>query len=172
MLTLIYTKSIKIGPSVIGYIAKSVAFVGKGRKHDGYREFDVAFKRFHAAHATFVSLIKVCISCARTWFPLSLSHYLGYHPIYGRRARRCDILLRRPHRYRALELAMPHGQGTWTVHHHTLNSITDVCSRHTCISCLETRIWIAATTRAPFNHLSVHESKWDVTPLDHSWWPH
>ena len=34
-LTSIYTKAIKIQPSVIGYIAKSVALVGIGEKHEG-----------------------------------------------------------------------------------------------------------------------------------------
>ena len=126
MLTFIYTKSIKITPSVISYMEKSVALVGKGRKHDGYQEYDVTFKRFHVAHPTFIPLIKVCISCARTWFPISYLHCLGYRPIYGWRARRCDILLGRPRRYCALELVMPHGQGTWIMRHHTPNFTTDI----------------------------------------------
>ena len=60
MLTLIYTKSIRIRPSAIGYIAKSAALVGKGQKHDGYRECDIALERFRSAHDTFIPLIKVC----------------------------------------------------------------------------------------------------------------
>ena len=58
-LSLIYTKSIKFQPSAIGYIAKSVALVGKGEKHKAYRACDIAFERFHSTHVTFLLLIKV-----------------------------------------------------------------------------------------------------------------
>ena len=64
MLLLIYIKSMKFEPSVIGYIAKSVALVGKGEKHKAYRACDIAFERFHSTHVTFLLLIKVCIPCA------------------------------------------------------------------------------------------------------------
>ena len=66
-LSLIYIKSIKIQPSVIGYIAKSVALVGNGEKHKAYRACDIAFERFHSSHVTFLLLVKVCIF--RTWSP-------------------------------------------------------------------------------------------------------
>ena len=62
-MSLICIKSIKIQPSVIGYIAKSVALVGNGEKHKAYRACDIAFERFHSAHVTFLLLIKVCIPC-------------------------------------------------------------------------------------------------------------
>ena len=52
-LTSIYTKAIKIQPSVIGYIAKSVALVGIGEKHEGYRACDIGFERFHSFHISF-----------------------------------------------------------------------------------------------------------------------
>jgi hypothetical protein len=55
----IYTKAIEIEPSVIGYIAKSVALVGNGERHKGYRACDIAFERFHSSHVTFLLLIKV-----------------------------------------------------------------------------------------------------------------
>jgi hypothetical protein len=59
--SLIYIKSIKIQPSIFGYIAKSVALVGKGAKHKAYRACDVAFVRFHSTHLASLLLIKVCI---------------------------------------------------------------------------------------------------------------
>ena len=68
-LSLIYIKSIKIQPSVIGYIAKSVAHVGNGEKHKAYRACDIAFERFHSTHVTFLLLIKVCITCTQLGCP-------------------------------------------------------------------------------------------------------
>ena len=99
-LTSSYAKAIKVQPSVMGYIAKSVALVGNGDRHSGYRACDIAFERFHSSHVTFLLLVKVCIF--QTWFPLSFSSYLGYRRVYGRRAPRCDIARRRPHRYNPL----------------------------------------------------------------------
>ena len=60
-LTSIYTKAIEIGPSVLGYIAKSVAHVGNGDRNSGYRACDIAFERFHSSHVSFLLLVKVCI---------------------------------------------------------------------------------------------------------------
>ena len=60
-LTLICTKAINLQPSVIAYIAKSIALVGKGERHKGYRACDIAIVRFHPSHVTFLVLIKVCI---------------------------------------------------------------------------------------------------------------
>ena len=111
-LTWIYTKAIEIQPSVIGYIAKSVALVGKGDRHGGYRACDIAFERFHSSHVSFLLLVKVCNF--RTWLPLSCSIPLGYHRVYGRRAPRCDITRRRPHRHDPLELNMLCSSGTCT----------------------------------------------------------
>ena len=68
-LPLIFMKSIKIQPSVIGYIAKSVAYVGNGEKHKAYRACDIAFERFHSTHVSFLLLIKVRIPCTRVWLP-------------------------------------------------------------------------------------------------------
>ena len=59
-LILIHIKSIKIEPSVIGYIAKSIALAGKGEKHKAYRACDIAFEHFHSTHVTFLLLVKVC----------------------------------------------------------------------------------------------------------------
>ena len=84
-LSLIYIKSIKIQPSVIGYIAKSVALVGNGEKHKAYRACDIAFERFHSTHVTSLLLIKVCPMHSSSVVP-SYSYCLGYHRIYGRRA--------------------------------------------------------------------------------------
>ena len=60
-LSLIYIKSIEIQPSVIGYIAKSVALVGNGEKRKAYRTCDIASVRSQPTHVTFLLLIKVCI---------------------------------------------------------------------------------------------------------------
>jgi hypothetical protein len=90
-LTSIYAKAINIQPSVMGYIAQSVALVGNGERHKGYRACDIAFERFHSSHVTFLLLVKVCIS---NLVPLSYSSHLGYHCVYGRRAPRCDITRR------------------------------------------------------------------------------
>jgi hypothetical protein len=111
-LTSVYTKAIKIQPSVIGYIAKGVALVSNGERHKAYRACDIAFERCHSSHVTFLLLVKVCIF--RTWFPLSCSYPLGHHRIYGRRASRRHIPRRRPHRYGPLELNLLCSSGTCT----------------------------------------------------------
>ncbi|KAG8214862.1 hypothetical protein J3R82DRAFT_10029 [Butyriboletus roseoflavus] len=54
-------KSINIQSSVIGYIAKSVALVGKGKRREGYRACDIAFEHYHSTHVTFLLLIKAVI---------------------------------------------------------------------------------------------------------------
>ena len=64
MLTLICPKSIKIEPSIISYIAKSVALVGIGQKHKAYRACNIAFAHSHSSHISFLLLIKVCVPCA------------------------------------------------------------------------------------------------------------
>jgi len=70
-LMLIYTKSIAIQPSVMGYVAKSVSLVGKGKKHEAYRVCDIAFEHLHSTHVSFLLLIKVSIT--GTWSPLRCS---------------------------------------------------------------------------------------------------
>ena len=59
-LILIHVKSIKIEPTVIGYIAKSMALAGEGEKQKAYRACDIALERFHSNHVTFLLLVKVC----------------------------------------------------------------------------------------------------------------
>ena len=61
-LTLVYTKALKIEPSLIAYIAKSLAHVGNGERDEGYRACDIAFECFHSSHVTFLLLLKVCMS--------------------------------------------------------------------------------------------------------------
>ncbi|KAF8546186.1 WD40 repeat-like protein, partial [Imleria badia] len=53
-------KAIDIQPSVFAFIAKSIAHVGKGEKHKGYRACDIAFKHFHS-HVAFLLLVKAII---------------------------------------------------------------------------------------------------------------
>ena len=64
-LTLVYTKALEIEPSLIAYIAKSLAHVGNGERDKGYRACDIAFERFHSSHVTFLLLMKVCIVVLR-----------------------------------------------------------------------------------------------------------
>ncbi|KAF8439815.1 hypothetical protein L210DRAFT_3540401 [Boletus edulis BED1] len=54
-------KAIEIQPSVIAYIAQSIALVGKGEKYKGYQTCDIALVRFHSSHGTFLLLIKAII---------------------------------------------------------------------------------------------------------------
>jgi hypothetical protein len=54
-------KSIKIRPSVIGYIAKSVALIGGGRKAEGCLVYDFAFRHCHQNGVDLLLLIKVCL---------------------------------------------------------------------------------------------------------------
>ena len=58
---LTYTKAIEIQPSVVGYIAKSVALVGKGDNTKGYQTCDIAIALFHSSHVCFLLLVKACI---------------------------------------------------------------------------------------------------------------
>ncbi|KAF8439762.1 hypothetical protein L210DRAFT_3645759 [Boletus edulis BED1] len=53
-------KAIEGHPTIIGYIAKSIALVGKGEKGEGYRICDIAFARSRSSHVTFL-LIKAII---------------------------------------------------------------------------------------------------------------
>ncbi|KAI9462971.1 hypothetical protein HD554DRAFT_1425706 [Boletus coccyginus] len=53
--------AINLQPSAIGYIAKSIALVGKGERHKGYRACDIAFERFHSSHVTFLLLTKAIV---------------------------------------------------------------------------------------------------------------
>ena len=60
-LTLVYNKALEMEPSLMAYIAKSLAHVGNGERDKAYRTCDIAFERFHSSHVTFLLLIKVCI---------------------------------------------------------------------------------------------------------------
>ena len=82
---LFHVKSIKVHPSVIGYVAKFVALFGKGKTHEGYRICDIAFERFHSSHATILLLIKVSVPWFRTG-SFSSSFALGCRPVHNREA--------------------------------------------------------------------------------------
>lgn len=60
-LTLIDSKSINICPSVVGYISRSVALIGGGKKEEGCRVFDLAFTHCHPHDLDFLLLVKVCV---------------------------------------------------------------------------------------------------------------
>jgi len=74
VLTLVGIKSIKIQPSTIGYIAKSVALVRNGERYRALRVCDIAFARSHdhSSHVGFLLLIKVRVPCTRAWLPSDL----------------------------------------------------------------------------------------------------
>lgn len=78
MLMLIRIKSIKIQSSVIGYIAKSVALIGKGEKCKGYSVCDTAFEFFPSAHDSFMRLIKVCTTLSFLVAPLLIFSRLSF----------------------------------------------------------------------------------------------
>ncbi|KAF8129771.1 hypothetical protein EV363DRAFT_1336453 [Boletus edulis] len=53
--------AIDVQPSIIAFLAKSIAHVGNGEKDKGYRTCDIAFEHFHSSHVTFLLLIKAII---------------------------------------------------------------------------------------------------------------
>ncbi|KAF8555005.1 TPR-like protein [Imleria badia] len=53
--------AIDIQPSVMGYIAKSIAHVGKGERDKGYQACNIALERFYSSHGNFILLIKAII---------------------------------------------------------------------------------------------------------------
>ncbi|KAF8127258.1 hypothetical protein EV363DRAFT_1346345 [Boletus edulis] len=55
------TMAINIQPSVAGFIAKSLAHVGKGERDKAYRTCDIAFEHFHSSHLSFLLLVKAII---------------------------------------------------------------------------------------------------------------
>ncbi|KAN0088012.1 WD40-repeat-containing domain protein, partial [Tylopilus felleus] len=55
------SKAIDGQPSMIAYIAKSIAHVGKGKKEAAYRTCDIAFEHFHSSHVTLLLLVKAII---------------------------------------------------------------------------------------------------------------
>ena len=55
------TKAIDTQPSIIAYIAKSLAHVGKGEKDKSYLACDIAFEHSHSLHIPLPLPIKVCI---------------------------------------------------------------------------------------------------------------
>ena len=60
-LTSTRTKAIDAQPSIIAYIAKSLARVGKGEKDKGYLACDIAFEHSHPSYIPLPLPIRVCI---------------------------------------------------------------------------------------------------------------
>ncbi|KAF8555626.1 hypothetical protein OG21DRAFT_1483764 [Imleria badia] len=56
--------AIDIRPSIIAYIAKSVAHVGKGERDTAYRTCDIAFEHFHSTHVTLLLVKAIIVSLA------------------------------------------------------------------------------------------------------------
>ena len=61
MFILKYYQSIKIHPSLNAYIAQSLALIGGGKKAEGCRVYDLAFRHYHTTSVDLILLIKVCI---------------------------------------------------------------------------------------------------------------
>ena len=55
----IRTKSLKVQPSVIGYIAKAIVRIGQGESQAGIRAFDLAFMHCSLEEIPFLFLIRV-----------------------------------------------------------------------------------------------------------------
>ena len=70
-LTLGYMKALEIEPSLMAYIAKSLAHAGNGERDKAYRTCDIAFEHFHSSHVTFLLLIKVCTFVLGFLIPLT-----------------------------------------------------------------------------------------------------
>ena len=144
-LTSIYTKSIKIHPSIFAYIAMGIANVGVGERDNGYQACDIAFKYVQPSDGNFLRLIKACS------FPfyalLSCSYSLGRHHVYGGRSPRCDSMHGRPHRYSPLQLDILRGSGVCIALPCAVNTTAGAFNRPTCIFSLEIHAWRAATMR-------------------------
>jgi len=106
------------------------------------------------------------VSSALTY--LTCSYSIGNRYIYGRRAPRCNIARRRPHRYGPVQLNMQCRPGMLIVCYYTATFTIDIPSRHTCIFSLETRVWNAPTTRVQYGLSSVLRSKCNTTQVDRS----
>ena len=55
------SKAIDAQPSMIAYIAKSLAHIGKGEKDKAYLACDIAFEHSHSSHIPLPFPTKVCI---------------------------------------------------------------------------------------------------------------
>ena len=77
-------------PSIIAYIAKSLAHVGKDEKDKAYLACDIMFEHSHLSPFPFPLLIKVCIPALGS--PVNCQSILDYRHVYGRRTPRCVIL--------------------------------------------------------------------------------
>ena len=87
------TQSIEIQPSVIGYIAKSVALVESGQKEDGCRVLDLAFRYCNSVHVDHLLLIKVCIRCP-SWLGCLIMNYHIQAVVLSMAGKHVDAVLR------------------------------------------------------------------------------
>ena len=159
--TLPYTKALEIEPSLIVYIAKSLAHPGDGERDKGYRARDIPFERFLSSHVTFL-LIKVCM------FVLGFLILLrSLRPSW--RAFRCDHTLGRSYCYCQPQLNVSCGPGACTTRYCALNSTVDAFNRHTWIFS-ETRSWKAATTRMRQSHFYLHEPSYVPCRVNPTLW--
>ncbi|KAH0825858.1 hypothetical protein J3R83DRAFT_7780 [Lanmaoa asiatica] len=60
-LTSIYDQAIDVQPSIVAFMAKSIAYVGNEEKDKGYHTCDIVFEHLHSSHFTFLLFIKAII---------------------------------------------------------------------------------------------------------------
>jgi hypothetical protein len=169
MLTLIYTKAIEIQPSVIGYIAKSIAHVGKGERHKGYQACDIAFEHFHSSHGTFILLIKVCIF--QTWHPLAADIPQAIIVFMAGEHRdaisRVDDLIATVHLNSICYVVQARAQRATIRRISPLNFLQAYMYLLLGNSQMET-----SDFRLRYSRSSMHEPKCDTTRVEHSLWFH
>ncbi|KAF8121560.1 hypothetical protein EV363DRAFT_1588655 [Boletus edulis] len=68
-------KSIKSQPSVIGFIARAIAFVSEGKMKEGYRACDLAFKHCHSDRVDILLAIKAYMNFLRGKFHMERGNY-------------------------------------------------------------------------------------------------
>ena len=167
---LILTKAIDIQPSIIAYIAKSLAHVSKGERHTAHRICEIAYEHFHSSHITLLLLTKVCIF--NLGFQPASHPHLGYCHVYGQRAPQCYIPHGRSHHHSSIQLNMLYDSGTCILHYYTMGITTDIPERLKCILSRGTRTWNAATTGMPYSRLSVHVRDYKILGNHCLWWSH
>ena len=161
-----YSKSIKIRPSVIGYIAKSVALIGGGDKAEGCLVYDFAFGHCHHNGVDLLLLIKVCfLRTIKLWFPAATDFIQAV--VLFMAGERDDAILR----IDAL-IATAYLNSTYyeilVRTRHMANITIDIFRRRICIFSLGTRVWRTTTTRVRYNCSSAHEANCATTRAERS----
>ena len=161
------TKVIHGQPSIIAYIAKSLAHVGKGEKDKAYLACNIAFQHSHSSHIPLPFLIKVCIpalglrstvnpfrllSCL--WLENTAMHYLTW----------IASLLQFDMTQHAIQFRHVHDVVP------LMDITTDVSQRLICIFSSGICTRRARNTRMPYGYSSVHVREYSIVRIDRLWW--